>query len=401
MQEQLLFADLKVLDVGSWIAAPVATTMLADYGAQVIKVEAPDLGDGYRNFADMPGSPDADTNYTWHMDNRNKRSISLNLKSEEGRKILRQMVSECDVYVTNLPQPMRRQWQLTYDDLAAVNPSMIYASLTAYGEKGPERDREGFDLVAYWSRSGLMDLVHAPGAPPGPALPGMGDHPTAVTLYAGIVTALLKRAQTGQGSHVHTSLMANGVWSASCIAQGVFADADFTNYFANQSRQFTRLLYEASDGRWLQFSMVRTDEEVDMLFTIMGRPDLLLDPRFLTAEQRVENGDKLAQEMRKVLITQPSDYWMQALTEVGVPVALVGRVDELPNDPQVVANNMAIQPTQEVRMPAVIKHPVNVEGLSTRPAGPAPGLGQHSEEILAELGYTADDIAQIKEQGII
>ena len=156
----------------------------------------------------MPGSPDADTNYTWHMDNRNKRSISLNLKSEEGRKILRQMVSECDVYVTNLPQPMRRQWQLTYDDLAAVNPSMIYASLTAYGEKGPERDREGFDLVAYWSRSGLMDLVHAPGAPPGPALPGMGDHPTAVTLYAGIVTALLKRAQTGQGSHVHTSLMA-------------------------------------------------------------------------------------------------------------------------------------------------------------------------------------------------
>lgn len=401
MQEQLLFADLKVLDVGSWIAAPVATTMLADYGAQVIKVEAPDLGDGYRNFADMPGSPDADTNYTWHMDNRNKRSISLNLKSEEGRKILRQMVSECDVYVTNLPQPMRRQWQLTYDDLAAVNPSMIYASLTAYGEKGPERDREGFDLVAYWSRSGLMDLVHAPGAPPGPALPGMGDHPTAVTLYAGIVTALLKRAQTGQGSHVHTSLMANGVWSASCIAQGVFADADFTNYFANQSRQFTRLLYEASDGRWLQFSMVRTDEEVDMLFTIMGRPDLLLDPRFLTAEQRVENGDKLAQEMREVLITQPSDYWMQALTEVGVPVALVGRVDELPNDPQVVANNMAIQPTQEVGMPAVIKHPVNVEGLSTRPAGPAPGLGQHSEEILAELGYTADDIAQIKEQGII
>ena len=151
MQEQLLFADLKVLDVGSWIAAPVATTMLADYGAQVIKVEAPDLGDGYRNFADMPGSPDADTNYTWHMDNRNKRSISLNLKSEEGRKILRQMVSECDVYVTNLPQPMRRQWQLTYDDLAAVNPSMIYASLTAYGEKGPERDREGFD----WSPTGL------------------------------------------------------------------------------------------------------------------------------------------------------------------------------------------------------------------------------------------------------
>jgi crotonobetainyl-CoA:carnitine CoA-transferase CaiB-like acyl-CoA transferase len=147
--------------------------------------------------------------------------------------------------------------------------------------------------------------------------------------------------------------------------------------------------------------MVRTDEEVDMLFTIMGRPDLLLDPRFLTAEQRVENGDQLGQEMRDVLITQPSDYWMQALTEAGVPVALVGRIDELPNDPQVVANHMAIQPTDEVGMPSVIKHPINVEGLPTRPAGPAPELGQHSEEILAELGYRAQDIAQMKEQGII
>ena len=280
-------------------------------------------------------------------------------------------------------------------------PKLIYASLTAYGEQGPERDVKAL----IWSPTGLdralMDLVRAPGAAPAPALPGMGDHPTSVTLYASILTALFKRQQTGEGSHVHTSLLANGMWSASCIAQGVFAEADFTLYHHLADHLFTRLLYEAADGRWLQFSMVRTDEEVDMLFTILGRPDLLLDPRFLTAEQRVENGDKLGKEMRDVLITQPSDYWMQALTEAGVPVALVGRIDELPNDPQVVANNMAIQPTEEVGMPAVIKHPVNVEGLQMRPAGPAPELGQHSEEILAELGYSADDIAQMKEQGII
>ena len=401
MSDELLFADLKVIDMSSWIAAPVAATILADFGAQVIKVEPPIAGDGYRNFAMMPSSPTSDINYTWEMDNRNKRSIALNLKTDEGRAILRRMVSECDIYITNTTHPMRRAWGLTYEDLAAVNPQLIYASLTAYGEQGPERDREGFDLVAYWSRSGLMDLVRAPGAAPAPALPGMGDHPTSVTLYASILTALFKRQQTGKGSHVHTSLLANGMWSASCIAQGVFAEADFTLYHHLADHLFTRLLYEAADGRWLQFSMVRTDEEVDMLFTIMGRPDLLLDPRFLTAEQRVENGDQLGQEMRDVLITQPSDYWMHALTEVGVPVALVGRIDELPNDPQVVANNMAIQPTSDVGMPAVIKHPVNVEGLKTRPAGPAPALGQHSEEILAELGYTADDIARVKEQGII
>ena len=401
MSEKLLFADLKVIDMSSWIAAPVAATMLADFGAEVIKIEPPEAGDGYRNFALMESTPTSDVNYTWQMDNRNKRSLALNLKTEEGRKLLRQLVAESDVYVTNTPHPMRRAWGLTYEDLAALNPKLIYASLTAYGELGPERDREGFDLVAYWARSGLMDLVRAPGADPAPALPGMGDHPTAVSLYAAILTALFKRQQTGEGSHVHTSLLANGMWSASCIAQGVFAKADFTLYHHLSSHLFTRLLYEAADGRWLQFSMVRTDEEVDMLFTAIKRPDLLLDPRFVTAELRVEHGNVLVEEMKAALITETSDHWMQVLTELGVPVALVGRVDELTSDPQVIANNMAITPTPEVGMPSVINHPLNVEGLATRPAGPAPDLGEHGEAILAELGYTPTDIARAKEQGVI
>ena len=401
MQEQLLFADLKVLDVGSWIAAPVATTMLADYGAQVIKIESPDLGDGYRNFAGGTASPDADTNYTWQMDNRNKRSICLNLKSEAGRRILRQLVTDCDVYVTNLPQPMRRQWQLTYDDLVAINPSMVYASLTAYGEKGPECDREGFDLVAYWSRSGLMDLVHAPGAPPGPAVPGMGDHPTAVTLYASIVTALLKRAKTGQGSHVHTSLMANGVWSASCIAQGVFADADFDNYFANKKRQFTRLLYAASDGRWIQFSMVRTDDEVDALFVALDRPDLLIDPRFVSSELRLENGDALKIELEKAIAQRSSVEWMAVFAESGVPAALVGQVDDLADDPQVLENDMVIPVPAGGGMQRMIKHPLNVDGLATREHALAPEQGQHSDEVLQELGYTQEQVTKLREDGVI
>jgi crotonobetainyl-CoA:carnitine CoA-transferase CaiB-like acyl-CoA transferase len=401
MSEQLLFADLKVIDMSSWIAAPVAATILADFGAQVIKVEPPEAGDGYRNFALMPSSPTSDVNYTWEMDNRNKRSIALNLKTEQGRKILQQMVAESDVYITNTPQAMRRQWGLTYEDLAQINPKLIYASLTAYGEDGPERDREGFDLVAYWGRSGLMDLVRAPGADPAPAIPGMGDHPTAVSLYASIVTALLSRQQTGKGSHVHTSLLANGMWSASCIAQGVFAEADFTLHGQLADRLFTRLMYEAADGRWLQFSMVRTDEEVDMLFTLIGRPELLLDPRFVDAQSRVMNGDVLVQAMREALITEPSDYWMTTLTEVGVPVALVGQVGELSTDPQVLANPMTLTPAPEVGMPGVIKHPLNIDGLASRSPGPAPDLGEHSKEILAELGYSDADIAGMESQGVI
>src|SRR5262249_42240934 len=153
-----IFEGLKVVDVASWIAGPVAATMLADYGADVIKVEMPVVGDGYRALAAMPGMPQSPVNYTWMMDARNKRSLTLNLKAARGREILARLVAECDVYVTNQPMGMRRKLGLTYADLQPLNPRMIYASLTAYGEQGPDCDREGFDLVAYWARTGLMDL---------------------------------------------------------------------------------------------------------------------------------------------------------------------------------------------------------------------------------------------------
>lgn len=401
MSDDFLFSDLKVLDMGSWIAGPVASTILADYGAQVIKVEAPEIGDGYRAFAGMASTPTHLENYAWEMDNRNKRSITLNLKSEEGRKILLKLVKECDIYVTNLPHPMRRAWQLSFEDLAPLNPQMIYASLTAYGESGPERDREGFDLVAYWSRSGLMDLVRSPGAPPAPALPGMGDHPTSVSLYASILTALFKRQQTGEGSHVHTSLLANGIWSASCIAQGAFAEADFTDYYASQPRLFARRMYEAADGRWLQFSMVRTDEEVDLMFAAMERPDLLLDERFATSDARLEYGAQLAGEIVLIIKNKTSEQWMAEFHAIGVPSARVGQVADLPTDPQVLANNMAFAPPDGVDMPLVIKHPLNIDGLKTKNMVKAPEMGEHTAQVLEEMGYSAQEITALQDQGIV
>ena len=202
LEEGYLFEGLKVLDVGTWIAGPVAGTILADYGAEVIKVEMPGVGDPYRNLSGLPIFPDAPENYMWQMDARNKRSLSLNLKSDDGMRILRELIRECDVYITNNPLPMRRALKTTYADLQPLNERMIYASLTAYGEEGPEKDREAFDLVAYWARTGLMDLVRSGDAAPAHSLPGMGDHPSAVTLYASIVTALLKRERTGKGSMV-------------------------------------------------------------------------------------------------------------------------------------------------------------------------------------------------------
>ena len=209
-EDVMLFEGLKVLDVGSWIAGPVAATMLADRGAEVTKIELPELGDGYRNYALLPITTASEVNYTWAINARNKRSLALNLKSTEGREILDTMIRECDVYITNQPLALRRELGLQYEDICHMNERMIYASLTPYGEEGPDRDREAFDLVAYWNRSSLMNYMRQPGVEPMQALAGMGDHPTAVSMYASIVTALMLRDKTGRGTKVHTSLMANG-----------------------------------------------------------------------------------------------------------------------------------------------------------------------------------------------
>jgi len=395
----LLFEGLKVLDVGSWIAGPVAATILADFGADVIKVEAPGVGDGYRALSAAPGMPQSPINYMWQMDARNKRSIGLNLKHATGKSILMRLAADADVYITNLPQAQRRAMGLTYEDLSSVNPKLVYASLTAYGEHGPERDREGFDLVAYWSRTGLMDLVRAPDAPPAQSLPGMGDHPTAVALYGAIVTALLRRERTGRGSHVHTSLLANGLWAASCIAQAKLVGADFSNWRAPGRGSAMRFLYRTADDRWLQFTMIRTPEEFNRFLEALHLESLRDDPRFATPEARLDHGDALAELLAARLSSRRGEEWMAAFAASRVPAALVGRIDDLPTDPQLTHNGMVVANHEAQRV--LINHPVNVDGVPRATPRGAPGLGEHTEEILAELGYDAGTIEQLRADFVI
>ena len=398
----LLFEGLRVIDVASWIAGPVAATILADYGADVIKVEMPGVGDGYRALAAAPGMPVSDVNYTWMMDARNKRSLTLNLKDPRGKAILMRLVAECDVYVTNQPMPMRRALGLTYSDLKNANERIIYASLTAYGEEGPERDREGFDLVAYWARTGLMDLVRTGDVEPAQSLPGMGDHPSAVALYAAIVTALFRRERTGVGSEVHTSLLANGVWAAGCVAQAKMANADFSGWRSTARIAITRPVYRASDGRWLQFTMVRTPVEIASLLQATGLGHLLSEPAFATPESRLENGVQLVALMRERIARQSSQNWLAVFREAGVPAALMGTLDDLTSDTQLPVNRITVTTRDGSGSgPPLINHPVNVTGLPRSKIQPAPDLGQHSEEILGTLGFTSAEIAELRSQRVI
>ncbi len=398
-----VFSDLKVLDVGSFIAGPVAATILADFGADVIKIEPPGVGDPLRNLSYVSTTPDADSNYFWDMDGRNKRSLALDLKSEHGRAILLKLVKDCDVYITNQPFPVRDSLKLNYEDLKPLNSRLIYASLSAYGEYGPERNGKGFDLVAYWARSGLMDLVRANDSAPSQALPGMGDHPTAVALYACIVTALLQRERSNEGAMVHTSLLANGLWSAASILQGAIAGGDMAAYRKRQQTpaHWSRL-YETSDKRWLQINMLRSDEDFHRFFEAIDAQQQLVELISRPPESSVDFSVQIAELIQQNISHRSSEEWLMIFSKARVSVNRVQRVEEVLEDEQLLANGITVTPEDDtVETKRILNHPLNIEGIHRVGPRRAPDVGEHAVEILEELAYTVADIRRFKEQGVI
>ena len=396
-----LFDGLKVIDAAYVIAAPAAAMMLGDYGADVIKIERPGRGDMLRILS--PNAPDAASNWFWQMDGRNKRSLTLDLKSERGIEVLRRLVAECDVFITNQPYDARERLGMTYEALKPLNPRMIYASLTAYGEQGPERERKSFDQLAYWARSGLMDLMRAPGTRPTQGLAGMGDHPTGVTIYAGIVTALLHRERTGEGGMVHTSLLANGLWSVAGVAGNVMAGRDMAAWREHHDVPSAMMrVYQAKDGRWLQFNMVRNEELLNLLLTGLGVVDLLADERFAEPGGLWHHRGELSDAIAEAVQTRTSDEWLTVFEELDVPVNRIAVVEETATDEQVLINEMAGNPDDpEITVPMLVTHPVKITSVPAVGPKRAPDLGEHSTAILRELGYDDAAIASMLKDGVI
>lgn len=398
-----IFTGLKVIDCATVIAAPTAAMMLGDFGADVIKIEQPGEGDMLRMLSHVATTPEAGNDWFWQLDGRNKRGLCLDLKHPEGMAVLRRLVAECDVFITNHPANVRDSLRLNYADLAPLNKSMIYASLTAYGELGPERERKGFDQVAYWARSGLMDLMRAPGTPPTQGLPGMGDHPTGVALYASIVTALLHRERTGEGGLVHTSLLANGLWSAAGVAQGALAGGDIAEYRDDNLIDPAMLRpYQASDGRWLQFNMIRNEEMLSLLFAALDAMDLLADPRFGNLENMWTHRQALGDELQSRISSKTSDEWLTVFADFSLPINRMGVIEELSSDAQVLENDMATIPEDEsIDVPLIINHPINVAHLPKVGPVRAPAQGEHSRQILGELGMTDVEIESLLSDGAV
>jgi len=245
--------------------------------------------------------------------------------------------------------------------------------------------------------------VRSHGSVPGMSTAGMGDHPTAVALYAGIVTALLRRERTGKGSYIHTSLLANGLWSNSCVAQAGFVGGDYAPMRASSNIiSPNRVLYDTSDGRLLQLYMVRTQPELDAMLIAAEAGEILGDPRFGEAEARMANMPEFIESLKLLFVQRAAANWMALFRAADVPVSLVAEVEDLPHDPQI----RAIGAVERPNYPApenyhIIKHPLNIEGLKRVGPMQAPAIGEHTDEVLAELGYTPEQIAAAHASGAV
>ncbi len=401
MTEPLPLEGLHVLDISSFIAAPAAAVALADYGADVIKIEPPGEGDPHRQNYKNGTYPRSEHNYTWQLDGRLKRSLALDLKSPAARPVLEKLIRRADVLIANFPPPARERLKLRWEDVEPLNPRLVYCSLTGYGESGPDRDRPGFDITAYFGRSGILDLARYEGGPPGISLPAQGDRATAMTLVAAILLGLRRRDQTGKGGWVGTSLYANGVWANGTTAAGVAIGGEIqTRPPLDRPRNALATLYRTGDDRWLQLQIAREDRVWEAFCTAVGRPDLQHDSRFAGREERRRHAKELHDALEPAFAARTYAEWEKILSAAGITFGVIGRLTDVVDDEQ--ARHAGIfAETTNPDIPRTVDNPIRLGFAKPRVSGPPATVGQHNDEVLRELGHSDADIAALKQAGAL
>ena len=398
-----VFEGLKVIDAANDVAGPAAAVLLADFGADVVKIEPPGAGDLYRNVPRMPNLPKSEHNWAWTMAARTKRGLALDLKHLDGQAVLHRMIAKADVFITNQSPKARERLGCSHEMLSAINPRLIYASLTGYGETGPEAERPGFDATAYWARSGLADAVRPdPNGPPAVVNMAMGDQPAAVALYAAIVTGLLQRERTGKGQWVTTSLLANGVWANAVMVQAALCGAEIPyRQPRHKAHNALTCYYLCSDRRWLSLLIMQEQRDWPRFVQAMGKPRLAQDPRFSELAQRHANAADLVQELDAVFVERTAAEWQRRFEAEGLSVGVVARTEDAVHDEQMRIAN-ALVPAQDVPFTGLtVDSPFQVAGLRKVAPRAAPGVGEHSDAVLLDYGLTAADVAALRRDGVV
>jgi formyl-CoA transferase len=330
--------------------------------------------------------------------------VAIDLRTGDGQDLLHRLVRDVDVFVTNAPLDSRARLRVRYEDLAPLNARLVYASISAYGETGEEASKPGFDSIALWARTGLMDLVRAsPDVPPARSLPGMGDHPTGMSLFAAIMAGLYHRERTGRGTMVATSLLANGLWMNAIPVQGILCGAR-TEVRPPREEAISALanLYRCRDGRWFMLTITGDERHWESFVRGIGRGDLLVDPRFAATHDRRTNARALTAILDAWFGTKDWAAWSPILETTGVAFGLVATLDDVPHDVQMRASG-ALVPIDDPRAGAslTVSSPLQIGGQEKVPATLAPEIGQHTVEVLRAAGITETEIERLLHAGVI
>jgi crotonobetainyl-CoA:carnitine CoA-transferase CaiB-like acyl-CoA transferase len=393
---------IRVVEMGVWVAGPAAGAILADWGADVIKIEPPGLGDPARLFSRMLGA-DLPFNPVFENDNRNKRGIVVDLGREEGKAIVHDLLRRADVFVTNIRPAALARLGLDPDSLGARFPRLVYGLITGYGREGPEADRAAYDVAAFWARSGIAGSLTQPGGTPPFQRGGMGDHNAGLALSSGICAALFKRERTGQGQLVSTSLLREGLYTLSfdlsvAVRFGVGIAIGDRKTMGNPAMN----CYADSEGRYFWIVGLEGERHWPPLARAAGHPEWIEDPRYANPADRAKNAAGLIEALDAIFATKTREEWGAIFdAEADLWWAPVNTVEDVLADPQVHASGGFVEVPDEEGTTLLPATPVDFEGTPWVPRSMAPAQGQHTGEVLQEIGRSATEIEALREKGVV
>jgi crotonobetainyl-CoA:carnitine CoA-transferase CaiB-like acyl-CoA transferase len=392
---------IRVVEIGVWVAGPATGCVLADWGADVVKIEPPGLGDPSRSFqtmfADLPFNP------IFENDNRGKRSIVIDLRKPEGVAIALELVAGADVFVTNVRQAALARLGLDHQSLLARHPRLVYGAITGYGLEGPDADRAAYDIAGFWARSGIAAALTSPGHHPPFQRGGMGDHNAGMTLAGGISAALYARERSGRGQLVTTSLLRTGLYTLS-FDLSIAVRLGVPIAVANRQTMGNPAIncYRAGDGRWFWLVGLEGERHWPPLARCAGHPEWVRDPRFVTREARAAHAAELIAALDEIFATKTREEWGRTFdAEVDMWWAPVQSAEEVMADPQVHAGGGFVEVPDGGTTTRLPSTPVDFGGTPWEPRSMAPAAGAHTDEVLREVGRDAGAVAALRERGVV
>tara|TARA_B000000477_G_scaffold26987_1_gene23193 strand:- start:2924 stop:4204 length:1281 start_codon:yes stop_codon:yes gene_type:complete len=400
-----MLEGLKVIEMATYVAAPAAGAMLRDWGAEVIKVEPLNGCPMRRFFEGMKSNVPIEGNPIFTLDNRGKKGISINTSDEKGADIVRELIKDADIFLTNVRPQSLESAKLDHESLLKVNPKLIYCSLTGYGLDGEEKNRPGFDVAAYWSRSGMAHLTQRKGEEPLPIRTASGDHITAISTVSGILAAVYERTKTGKGKVVETSLLRTGIYSLSSdmALQLKFGRVPSTKKRDEQINPIFNF-FKTKDDRWICLSpRAGGDYDLPKVVRALGKEEWLKNEKFNTNQARRENAKEFIDEMDKAFSQYTMSEWGEKLDEQDLIWSPVQNLKEVSKDKQAIDSGAfsEVEDQDCEENYTTVSSPVRFHNSDDGPKGPAPKLGQDNFEVLKSIGINEDQINELIDRGIV